>query len=77
MERYARGPETGTGRAITHPGPASDVGPAVTRPQRPLSGDFPRPGTTPRVDRAETVGNMRTIDAIYESAASGETVDLS
>ena len=28
-------------------------------------------------DRAGTVGNMPTIDAIDESAASGETVDLS
>ena len=33
-------------------------------------------GTTPRVDREETVGNMRTIDAIYESADAGGIVDL-
>lgn len=33
-------------------------------------------GDTPRVDRAETVGNMRTIDAIYESAERGHPVSL-
>lgn len=31
-------------------------------------------GTEPRIDRAETLGNMRAIDAIYESAAAGEVV---
>jgi predicted dehydrogenase len=31
-------------------------------------------GEQPRVTRAETVGTMATIDAIYESAASGRTV---
>ena len=33
-------------------------------------------GTTPRVDRAESVGVMRIIDAVYESAERGEPVDL-
>ena len=33
-------------------------------------------GSTPRVDREETVGNMRTIDAIYRSAESGAPADL-
>ncbi|WP_318567248.1 Gfo/Idh/MocA family oxidoreductase [Salinigranum marinum] len=33
-------------------------------------------GGTPRVTRAETLGNMRTIDAVYESAASGTAVSL-
>ena len=33
-------------------------------------------GATPRVDRAETVGNMRTIDAVYESAEVGGAVDV-
>ena len=33
-------------------------------------------GAEPRVDRTETVGNMRTIDAIYRSAETGEPVDL-
>jgi predicted dehydrogenase len=31
-------------------------------------------GTEPRVTRAETLRTMRTIDAVYESAATGETV---
>jgi predicted dehydrogenase len=33
-------------------------------------------GATSRVDREESVGNMRVIDAIYESAATGQTVDV-
>jgi predicted dehydrogenase len=33
-------------------------------------------GTTPRVDREESVGNMRTIDAIYRSAGEGAPVEL-
>jgi predicted dehydrogenase len=33
-------------------------------------------GSTPRVDRAETLGNMATIDAVYESADRGEAVDV-
>jgi hypothetical protein len=28
------------------------------------------------VTRAETLGNMRTIDAVYESASSGTAVSL-
>jgi predicted dehydrogenase len=31
-------------------------------------------GEEPRITRGETLGNMRVIDAIYESAASGEAV---
>ena len=34
-------------------------------------------GRTPRIDAAETVGNMAVIDAIYESAERGEPVALS
>ena len=33
-------------------------------------------GTEPRVTRAETLRTMRTIDAIYESAATGATVNV-
>ena len=33
-------------------------------------------GRSPRVDRTETVRNMRAIDALYESAERGEPVDL-
>ena len=33
-------------------------------------------GRTPRVDRAESVNNMRTIDAIYRSAEAGKPVAL-
>jgi predicted dehydrogenase len=33
-------------------------------------------GTEPRVTRAETLRTMRTIDAIYESAATGTTVTV-
>ncbi|MFB6087414.1 MAG: Gfo/Idh/MocA family protein [Haloarculaceae archaeon] len=33
-------------------------------------------GSTPRIDRAETLGNMAAIDAIYESAERGESVDV-
>ncbi|RDZ62570.1 glucose-fructose oxidoreductase [Haloferax sp. Atlit-12N] len=33
-------------------------------------------GETPRIDREESVDLMRTIDAIYESADSGRTVEL-
>ncbi|AUV80619.1 glucose-fructose oxidoreductase [Salinigranum rubrum] len=33
-------------------------------------------GSAPRITREETLGNMRAIDAIYESAASGAVVDV-
>jgi predicted dehydrogenase len=33
-------------------------------------------GTTPRVDRAETVANMRAVDALRESAAEGRPVPV-
>ena len=33
-------------------------------------------GREPRITREETLGNMRAIDAIYESAASGAVVDV-
>ncbi|WP_254273313.1 Gfo/Idh/MocA family protein [Haloarcula marina] len=33
-------------------------------------------GETPRVDRAETMGNMRTIDALARSAELGDPVDI-
>jgi predicted dehydrogenase len=33
-------------------------------------------GVEPRITREETLGNMRVVDAIYESAASGTVVDL-
>lgn len=33
-------------------------------------------GRDPRVDRADTLGNMRAIDALYESAERGEPVDV-
>lgn len=33
-------------------------------------------GTTPRIDRQDTVGNMRAIDALYASAEQGEPVDV-
>ena len=38
--------------------------------------DAAESGTTPRVDRAETVGNMRALDALAKSAATGVPVDV-